>query len=128
MNLFFLMARPSGRGEELLNAAAPFASGGRLEVFYDFEGFAARMRRPKDSPSVAFIWDPTGDDLRKLSPLKDLLAGVRTVLILHDQSKETIAFAHRLLPAYIAYIDDAIPDIVSVLGRLSETRGEGMGT
>jgi len=128
MNLYFLMPRPSSRGDELLNAAAPFVSGGRVEVLFDLKGFETRMRRPKDRPSVAIIWDPTGADLREIGSWKDLLAGVRTLLVLHDQHKGTIALAHKLLPAYIAYIDDAISDIVSVLGRLSETREEGAGT
>jgi hypothetical protein len=125
MNLFFLMPRPSGRGDDLLNAVAPFAAGGRLEVFYDLDGFAARMRRPKGFPSVAVIWDPNRGDLRRIGAMKDHLAGVRTVLVLNDQNKETISLAHRLRPAYIAYIDDAIPEIVSVLERLAGSRDEG---
>jgi hypothetical protein len=125
MNLFFLMPRPSGRGDELLNAAASFVSSGRMEAFYDLQGFAARIRRPKDPCSVALIWDPAREDLREIGSMRDLLTGVRVLLILHDQNTETIALAHKLLPAYIAYVDDGIPDIVSVLRRLAECRGEG---
>lgn len=128
MSLFFLMSRPSVRADELVNAAAPFVSGGRLEVFYDLRGFAARMHQPKDPRSVALIWDPAREDLGELGSMRDLLAGVRVLLILHDQNNETIALAHKLLPAYIAYVDDGILDIVSVLRRLAASREEDSRT
>lgn len=128
MNLFFLMPGPGGRGDELFNAAAPFVSSGRLEVFYDLRAFAARMHQSKDSRSVALIWDPAREDLGELGSMRDLLTGVRVLLILHDQDKETIALAHKLLPAYIAYVDDEIPDIVSVLRRLAGSHEEAART
>ncbi len=127
MNLFFFLPKPGDCCHELLQEAARFVAKKDLEVFVDREAFTARMRRPKDPRSVALLWNPTEDDLREIGSVKDFLAGVRVLLILHDQNKETIALAHRLLPAYIAYVDDGIPDILSVLRRLDESGGKKRG-
>jgi hypothetical protein len=121
MNLFFYLPGSRGKGEDVLGAVAPFACGGSLEVFPDLRSFAARMRRPKDSLSVALIWNPTKEDLRAIGSMRDLLTGVRTLLILPDQETETIALAHKIFPTYITYVDEGASKIVSVLERLTRT-------
>jgi hypothetical protein len=123
MNLFFYMPRPSEKGAQLLSAAAPFVSRGSLEVFRDLTSFAERVRRPKDPFSAALIFDPTREDLRGITSLRDFLKDTRTLLILPDEHEEMISLAHRIFPAYIAYTDNNIADIVSVLGQLVKTFG-----
>lgn len=125
MNLFFFLPKPGDCCHQLLKETARLVAKEEIEVVVDREVFMARMRRPKDPRSVALIWDPTEDDLREIASMRDLLAGVRVLLILRDQNRETIALAHKILPAYIAYVDDGIPGIVSVLERLAESRDEG---
>lgn len=120
MNLLFYLPRPTGRRNEILGALAPFVSDGRLEVFPDLKSFASRLRRPKDPLSVSLIWNPTMADLREIAGMRDLLAGIRTLLVLPDQEKETIALAHMIHPSYITYAEEGLPEIVCVLGRLAE--------
>jgi len=124
MNLFFFLPQPGGCCQDLMKEATRFVAKDHLEVFADLEAFTARMRRPKTASSIALLWDPTRDDLRELGSRRSLLEGVRLLLVLSDQNPETIALAHRLLPAYVAYVDDGIPNIVSVLNRLSGSRAE----
>jgi hypothetical protein len=128
MNLFFYMPRPGGREDELLSAVAPFVSRGSLEVFSDLQSFAARIRRPKDAPSIALIWNPTQEDLRQIGSMRDFLTGARILLVLADQETETIMLAHKIFPTYIAYVDDGISEIVSVLKRLTRAYKSGSGT
>jgi hypothetical protein len=128
MNLFFYMPKPGGRKGELLSAVVPLASRGSLEVFPNLKSFAARMRRPKEALSIVLIWNPSREDLRKIGSMKDFLRGARIVLVLSDQETETIKLAHRVFPAYIAYVDDAIPEIVSVLKRLTRPCKTSSGT
>ncbi|HYA48436.1 MAG TPA: hypothetical protein VEG35_01950 [Burkholderiales bacterium] len=124
MNVLFYMRTPGIREDDLLRAVAPFVSRGSLEVFADLESFAGRVRRPKDLPSVALIWNPTKDDLRALASLRVLLGGGRILLVLPDQEEETIALAHRVRPAYITYVDEGISGVVSVLTRLAGNAGD----
>jgi len=119
MNLFLYMRTPGGREDGLLSAVAPYVSAGSLEVFTDFRSFAERARKPKQTPSVAVVYNPNAPDLRALVSLRDFLRDVRVLLILPDQDEETIALAHRVRPAYLAYVDDGISGVVSVLKRLT---------
>jgi hypothetical protein len=118
------MPRSEGRENELLSAVAPFISNGPLEVFSDLPSFAARVRRPKESLSVALIWNPTKEELREIGAMKHFLEGVKVLLVLPDQEAETVALAHRILPAYISYLDEGIFEIVPVLKRLTGVRGD----
>jgi hypothetical protein len=125
MNLIFFMPRRGNRGDELVSAVAPLVSKGSLELFPDIRSFGNRLRRPKDAHSIALIWDPTAEDLREIVSMRDLLTGVRTVLALPDESAETVALAHKILPAFISYVDDGLFEVVSVLERLTGSGGEG---
>jgi hypothetical protein len=128
MNLFLYLPRPGGRENELLSAVAPFVSQGCLEVFSDLQSFAVRMRRPKDALSIALISNPTREDLRQIGSMRDFLSGVRILLVLPDQNKETIALAHKIFPTFITYIDEDISEIVSVLKHLTDVRKNDPGT
>lgn len=126
MNLLFFMRSPGGREDELLSAVAPFVCDGSLEVFPDIPSFAVRIRRPKAVPSIALIWNPTKDDLRELYSLRDFLKGVRILVVLSDHDEETIALAHRILPAYLTDVESGISEIVSVLKKLARAGNHGM--
>jgi hypothetical protein len=124
MNLFFYIARPGGREEQLLGAVAPLVSRGSLEVFRNFRSLVERVRRPKESFSAAVIFNPANEDLRKLISIRDFLEDTRVLLILPDQEEETIALAHRIFPTYITYLDGDTSGVVSVLKRLAEAQGD----
>jgi len=123
--IFAYLPRAPEEGHEFLNAVAPIVAEGRLEVYYDLQRFTARIRRPKDPSSVAIVWDPTQEDLRDIGAMRPLLEGMRTLLVLPDEDAETVVLAPKLLPAYIAYIDDGITEIVSVLERLAASARSG---
>ncbi|HSA95378.1 MAG TPA: hypothetical protein VLJ16_04970 [Acidobacteriota bacterium] len=125
MNVLFFMARPGAGGEELLRSIAPIVPEVRVEAVFDLRGFSERLRRPRDAASVSLIWGPSREDLRNILSLKDLLKPGRTLLVLADQDAETVALAHSLLPAFIAYIDEGGEEILSVLKKLARTEGAG---
>jgi hypothetical protein len=125
MNVFVYMPRSGGKGDELLRELGPFVSQGSLEAFLNFSDFAARVRRPKDPLSIALVFDPGQEDLRGIASLRDFLKDTRTLLVLSDQQEETIALAHRIFPAYIAYLDNGISGTVSVLRQLIKNRRNG---
>jgi hypothetical protein len=128
MNLFFYMPPSGGRKDELLSVVAPFVSEGRLEVFSSLKSFAARVRGPKDTLSIALIWNPGREDLGKIASMRELLRGVRILLVLSDQQRETIKLAHKVFPAFIAYVDDDISKVVSVLKWLARAGQTGSRT
>ena len=127
MNVIFYKAGPNGGADELLRSLTGFVPGDRLNTVSDLTSFSERIRRRRDPDSIAVIWNPSREDLRALGAMKDILRGGRTVLSLADQEAETIALAHDLLPAFIAYVDDGHTEILSVLEKLVRAKGRGAG-
>jgi len=119
VNLFVYMPQPGDKARELLRAMPPFISEGSLEIFRDLPAFSARIRKLKNSLSIALLWISTAEELKELATWRDFLAGVRTVLILPDEDAGTIALAHKIFPVYIAYADDDTAEVVSVIRRLA---------
>lgn len=125
MNVLFYMARPGGGGEELLGALPLLVPQKAVETFFDLEGFSERIRRPREPASIAIIWNPEKEDLRRIGAMRDLLRGGRTLIVLPDQEKETVALAHGLLPAFITYVGDGNSEVLSVLRKLTRACGNG---
>jgi hypothetical protein len=123
LNFFAYMPEAGDKRTELLSALPPFISEGSLEVFRDLPSFSARIRKPKNARSVALLWISTDEELKELAAGRDFLAGVRTVLILPDEDPGTIALAHKLFPAYVAYADDDMAEVISVIRRLARQNG-----
>lgn len=123
VNVFVYMPRPGEKGNELLRAMPPFISEGSLEIFRDLQGFSTRIRKLKNSLSIALLWISTDEELKELASWRDYLAGVRTVLILPDEDAGTIALAHKIFPAFIAYADDDMTEVISVIRRLARSDG-----
>jgi len=124
MNLLLYMPRPGKRGARLLAAIVPMIRHESLEVFPDLASFAERVKKPKDPTSVAIIFDPTDDELRGFTYLRNYLKGTKILLVLSGQDAETIALAHKLLPTYISYVDNDISRIGAVLKRTVKDRAE----
>jgi len=123
MNFFVYLPSPGENGEKLLGAVAPFISEGSLEIFRDLADFAGRLRKLKSALSVALIWITGHEELKELDSWRDFLAGVRTILILPNDDPGTLALAHKILPAFIAYADDDISEVVAVVKRMAYPNG-----
>ena len=58
MTVLFFMARPGAGGEELLCALSRLVPRDSLESFFDLGSFSERIPRPRESASIAVIWNP----------------------------------------------------------------------
>ena len=124
MNLFFLIGDKGGRGGRFLEDVTPLVPKDRFEVFLGFTGFAERLRKPRDPYSALLLLGPSHEDLKRVVSLRDFLKDTRVLLVLGDQSEETISLAHKILPTYISYLDNDTSGVVSVLKQLmKDTHG-----
>ncbi len=64
------------------------------------------------------VLGPSHEDLRRIISLRDFLKDARVLLVLGDESEETISLAHRVLPTYISDLDESTSGVVSVLKQL----------
>ena len=118
MNLFVLIAEEGGTGGQFLEDVAPLVRKDQLEVLRGLPALAERLRRPHDPYSAVLVLGPSHEDLRRIISLRDFLKDARVLLVLGDESDETIALAHRVLPTYISELEDGTSGVISVLKQL----------
>jgi len=118
MNLFFLIAGAQGPVERFLADVTPLVPEDKLEVYRGLAGLEERLRRPRDACCAAIVFGPSHEDLEKIVGLRGFFQDAKILLVLGDQSPETIALAHKLKPTYISEFDDGTSGVVSVLKHL----------
>jgi len=118
MNLFFLIGDKGSQGGRFLDEVTPLVPKDSLEVFSGFAGLAERLRKPRDISSALLVLGPSHEDLKRVISLRDYLKDARILLVLGDQSEDTISLAHKILPTYISYLDGGTSGVVSVLKQL----------
>ncbi len=124
MNVFIWASKGGTREAETLRDSLYAFAGGGLQLFETLDGLAERLRRPKDPLSIVVVISPSVKDLEALIDLREHALGVRILLILPDQKKETLALAHKVFPSYIGYRDGYAPRIVSVIMQLAKAQSE----
>lgn len=123
MNLFFLIAENSNGAGSFLRALLHLVPEDRLEVFDGLPEFSERLRRPRDPSFAVLVIGPSHDDLKQLASLKKNLKHGKILLVLNDDSRETIHLAHKVMPTFISDLESGPSRIVSVLGQLVRDSG-----
>lgn len=123
MNLFFLIAENSNGAGSFLRAMLHLVPDDRLEVFDGLSELSERLRRPRDPSFAVLVIGPSHDDLKQLASLKKNLKHGKILLVLNDDSRETIALAHRVMPTFISDLESGPSRVVSVLGQLVRDSG-----
>ncbi len=118
MNLFVLIAEEGGTGGPFVEAVTPLVPKDKLEVLLGLPALAERLRKPHDPFCALLVLGPSHEDLRRIISLRDFLKDIRVLLVLGDESDETITLAHRVLPTYISELEDGTSGVVSVLKQL----------
>ena len=119
MNLFILLAENNGPDRRFLDDAVALVPKDKLEVFDGFAAFAERLRKPRDPCCAVLVLGPSHDDLTGMVSLRGFLKDAKILLVLADQSEETIALAHKILPTYISDLENSTSGIVSVLKQMT---------
>ncbi|MGZ5495229.1 MAG: hypothetical protein ACXWFO_00620 [Candidatus Aminicenantales bacterium] len=118
MNLFVLIAENGGTSGRFLEDVTPLVPQDKIEVLNGSLALAERLRKPRDPFCAVLVLGPSHEDLRRIISLRDFLKDARMLLVLGDESEETISLAHRVLPTYISDLDESTSGVVSVLKQL----------
>lgn len=111
---------PAGNGLEgrfgaLLGMAAPKEG---FEIFRSLGELSARLRQLCSNVRVAVLFAISRKELMGILSLGDLMADVKSILVLADDDRDTIMKAHTLRPRYVTWIDTDLRHIVSVLRNM----------
>jgi len=89
-----------------------------FEIFTSLNRFDSRLRRPTGMEDIGLLFLATVADLNDMLNKRDLLDHLRLVIILPDNSEDTLAKAHLLRPRYLSYWDSNFSDVLLVLGKM----------
>jgi hypothetical protein len=89
-----------------------------FEIFRSVRELAERFGQPLSNVKVAVLFAVNREAFDELLLLGDLMRDVKTILVLADQDKDTIAKAHSLHPRYITWLDTDFSHVPTVLKRM----------
>ncbi len=116
--VMFSTTRHENEGKWLSRVIESAGSRQRLEILRNNNELSRRLRRMPRNIDVAVLFAHSKDQLTELVGLADLLKDIRIILILPNKEKETIAMGHLLRPRFLAYADDDVGIVATVLERM----------
>ncbi len=90
----------------------------RIEVYRSIEELAHGLHRLYDYDTIAILRSRNREELLRIISLRDLLQGLRVILLVPDREEETIALAHRLRPRFLSNSESDFSDTISVVQKM----------
>ncbi|MBA4423327.1 MAG: hypothetical protein C0390_09575 [Syntrophus sp. (in: bacteria)] len=90
----------------------------KFEIYRSIGEMSARLGMPLSNVKVAVLFAVTREEITRILSLGDLMADVKSILILSDEDNDTMAKVHKLRPRYVAWADCDPIDIVTVTKRM----------
>jgi hypothetical protein len=87
----------------------------RFEIFRTIGELSERLSRPCSNVRVAVLFSLSREDITEILPLGDLIADVKTILVLADGDRDTVVKAYTLRPRYVTWLDSDLRMAVKVL-------------
>jgi hypothetical protein len=90
----------------------------RVEVYRSIEELSHGLRRLYDHETIVILQARDREELLRIVSLRDVLQGLRVILLIPDREEETISLAHRLRPRFLSNNEDDLSDTLSVLRKM----------
>jgi hypothetical protein len=90
----------------------------KFEICRSIGELSAKLIIPFSSVKVAVFFALSREEIMGILSLGDLMADVKSILILPDDDRDTIMKAHTLRPRYVTCADCDPIDIVTVFKRM----------
>jgi len=87
-------------------------------VYRSIEELAHGLHRLYDHDTIVLLRARDREELLRIVSLRDLLQGLRVILLLPDREEETISLAHRLRPRFLSNSESDFSDTMSVLQKM----------
>lgn len=112
-------AGPGQQLQEVLNNTLPDI---RLERFMDFEELVTALKRPEAEPAVIVLMISKRIELEAFLILRPALQKAEVILVLPDESRETVGLAQRLNPYYICLAGENFVELATVIDEILQER------
>ncbi len=90
----------------------------KFEICHSVGELSARLGMPLSNVKVAVLFAATRAEIMQILSLGDLIADVKSIVVLADDDRDTMMKAHTLRPRYITWLDSDFSNVVSVLKNM----------
>ncbi len=98
MKILFFCPETEPHGELILTPLSHVLPRERIERCGTVDGLSAILKHPSERHPFAILIPHTSDQLHELVSIGERLFTIRSILLLPDESKETISLSHLLRP------------------------------
>ncbi len=95
-----------------------------IENYHTLKNFSIRLRQFSKEPTIAVLYATNRRELSKILAIQNLLFDIHIVLILPDNTDETVSIGHKLHPRFLSYVDSDFKDVTAVLKKMIGGRPE----
>jgi hypothetical protein len=130
MKILNFIEKDTNTGKRFERAMKSTPLDAEYTIVRTFTDLNNQMRRsPLPKPSIIVLLVENFRKLRKLFDMRSLFQGIRIILILPDDDRQTLALGHRFHPRYVSYMDSDFSDVRMVLEKMIRTTviKRGMG-
>ena len=114
-----LFSKPGNKLEEQIMAfLQELAKNDTVEIFNAIDCLSDRLKGDTSNISIILLLAPEKKILTDLLLIRHQLMGHRIVIILPDQTNDTLSMAHSLYPRFIAYRDGDLSDLRAVIEKM----------
>jgi len=118
VKILFYSTTSEELGKGIEEKLAMLAPEGGVEVYRSIKELAHGLHRLCDHDTIAILRAQDREELLRIVSLRDLLQGVRIILLIPDREEETISLAHRLRPRFLGNSESDLSDTLSVLRKM----------
>jgi len=98
-----------------------------VETYHSLRSLLHRLQHPSDQSFLLVLLAADREELLSFHLLSPWLTAGRTVLIVPDQTEETLKGVLRLRPRFFTYPDSNFSELSAVIGRMLENLEGGRG-
>jgi len=92
--------------------------GETIEMYHSIEELSQVLYRLYEHDAIVILQARDREELLRIISLRDLLQGVRVILLLPDREEETISLAHSLRPRFLSSSENDFSDTISVVQKM----------
>ena len=124
--ILFIHQDSSKKGASLINALDENFYGTKLTIVHTYKTLKAELKKKSAMAwkAIILLFVDSGSRLNQLTSLIDLLEDKRIILILPDESKETLSKASQFFPRFFTPISDSYSDLCSVMNKMINKQQE----
>lgn len=118
MHLLFYATLKNGTGKLLSDLNQDLVSEYKGDFCRNIDTLSQKLRKSLDDLTIAVLLAESQQDLLDILSIKDLLKGVRIVLILPDNNEDSIRKGHTLFPRYLTDVNSDFAWVTLVLKKM----------